>query len=987
MPTNPFDDLNSLAPSQNYSERNPFDDLYEQENKEREKKLKQILNTVSSLDPDNTGEAQKLANSLNLPPGVALNSDTTLEILRERNKRQNIYRLDLAQTNPILMRHLTDPNFAAIAQDNVERLSLIEGAFTGIQNFPENARQGWEKGRLMAEQGKLGFQKSLNVDLGKSNEIIDQRIEEIGVRLEELESDGSGLWENTFTIGGQWSKTMQEAVKFGVAGGATGGTLGLFGGPFAPITVKGGIITGFIWGLTTGSAKEGTMIEAGHQYNALIDMGISHDVARNVGIAVGLVNGGLEFVGLSTVTAPIKSLLIRETMQEVNKSLIKPTMAQVLRKTGTEAFRSWATEVGTEQLQELVNIAGEDFAKYFEEGEFESKLLTAEGRTEISQRLAAVFEVVATGMLPLAGISAGPSFITNTSKAKKATKDAAFIDSLSTLSTTDKTKIRNPNAFETYVQNVASDKDVPNIFIDAEILNQQLRSNGITMEQLELFSPQIANDLKEINATGGQGDIAVPTGTYAAKIAGTQLGLALQPHMRVTQDSMSATEAGQFANERETLRAEAEQILNQQKELADEIRKDANKIQTNINDQLKATGVYTPNQTKFLSYFVRDFVVTQANQLNIKPSEFFDKYFYKITTDDKFNVSPEQQLFNQDGSVKLDTPEFKKFFGKSVLKNADGTPQVVYHGTTDSISEFKLDHPKRLDSGWLGTGVYVTDNILLAKRYTELKKSRIKQGRLPAGPTDPIIMPLYVRLENPYNATLDDKELVRSGQVTAEQFRDNLIAKGHDGAIMPGEMRDVREIVVFDPKAVKSTFNSGTWDTEIANIYKQQTQEILAQRGKQKKGKPVPQAVFQIANIVENFDFAASKPFGTIKDFKIEIQKRVNDEAKKGKVDVSDFTQEVEKYLVQTLLADAQYALVENPNAIGWYNEKVTKAKKLLALVHPELTTDAASNFAFTWALATSSNGINVNKNFELAEDIYSYWKENGVFPTPYGQG
>ena len=37
MPTNPFDDLNSLAPSQNYSERNPFDDLYEQENKEREK--------------------------------------------------------------------------------------------------------------------------------------------------------------------------------------------------------------------------------------------------------------------------------------------------------------------------------------------------------------------------------------------------------------------------------------------------------------------------------------------------------------------------------------------------------------------------------------------------------------------------------------------------------------------------------------------------------------------------------------------------------------------------------------------------------------------------------------------------------------------------------------------------------------------------------------------------------------------------------------
>ena len=293
MSINPFDDLNNLSPSQNYGERNPFDDLFEQENKEREKKLKQILHTVSTLDPDKTGEAQKLAERLNLPQGVALDSDQTLEILKERNKEQNIYSLDLANTNPILMRHLTDPNFAAIAQDNVERLGLIESAFTGIVDFPENISQGWEKGRLQSESGKLGFQKALNVELGISNEIIDQRIEEISVRLQELEGDGSGMWENTGTLAGQMSTTLQEGIKFGTAGAATGGTLGLMGGPFAPITVKGGIITGFIWGMATGSAKEGAMIEAGHQYNALIDMGVSHDVAKDVGIAVGLVNGGL----------------------------------------------------------------------------------------------------------------------------------------------------------------------------------------------------------------------------------------------------------------------------------------------------------------------------------------------------------------------------------------------------------------------------------------------------------------------------------------------------------------------------------------------------------------------------------------------------------------------------------------------------------------------------------------------------------------------
>ena len=988
MPTNPFDILDQ-TPSQNYGNDNPFDIIDERDNENREKLLRQTLINVSKLDPERTGAAQKLAERLNLPSNLALDSEETIEFLKERNKEKDIYEMDMAQTNPILMRHLTDPNFAVIAQDNVEKLSLIENAFTAIQEFPDNVSQGFETGRLEAESGKLGTIRAINNELGKSNEAINKRLEEINLRLAELQGDGSGMWENTASIVGQWSRTLQESVKYGTAGAGVGAGLGTFGGPFAPITVKGGAITGFIWGLTTGSAKEGTIIEAGHQYNQLLENGISHETAKNVGIAVGLVNGGLELVGLGTVTGPAKQLLIRATMKEVNKSLQKATMRQVLQKTGTIAFRNWASEVTTEELQELVNIAGEDFAEYFESGEFESKLQTKEGRQEIAQRLAAVFEKVGTGMIPLAGFSAGPTFFTDRVKAREATKDSAFIESLANLSVNDKTKIRNPNKFQNYIQDVADGKDVPNIFIDAKPFNQALKDNGITMEQLELFSPQIANDLKDINGTGENGDIVISTGEYATKIVGTDLGNALQPHIRVREDSFSATEAGVFESEKETLKQQAEQIINEDENKTKELIKDAQTVQENITRQLKETKVYRPNQIKYLSTLVRDFAVVQANKLGVKPSEFFSQYFYNITTEDKFTALAEQQLFNQDGTVKTESPAFKKFFGNSVLKNNDGTPQVVYHGTTDSISEFKLDHPHRLDSGWLGTGVYVTDQRPIAEYYTNLKKQRIKSGRLPPGPTDPIIMPLYVRLENPYDATQEDKNKIKTGQITAQGFRDQLIAQGYDGAIMPGQIQGVREIVVFDPKAVKSTENSGTWRRDLANIYKQlkDDNELFSQRGKQKQGKPVPQAVYQVANIVENFDFASTKPFATIKDFKIEIQDRVNSEAKKGKVDLSQPTVEVEKYLVQTLLADAQYALQENPNAIGWYNEKVTKAKRLLAKVHPELNTDAASNFAFTWALATSSNGINVNKNFELAEDIYSYWKQNGKFPTPYGQG
>ena len=93
---------------------------------------------------------------------------------------------------------------------------------------------------------------------------------------------------------------------------------------------------------------------------------------------------------------------------------------------------------------------------------------------------------------------------------------------------------------------------------------------------------------------------------------------------------------------------------------------------------------------------------------------------------------------------------------------------------------------------------------------------------------------------------------------------------------------EVTEVVVFDPNAVKSVNNKGSWSREVDNIYEQQLQTFEQQGKQQEQGKLVPQAVFQIARIVENFDFAKSKPFATNRQFKLEIQNRVKNEAKKA---------------------------------------------------------------------------------------------------------
>jgi hypothetical protein len=118
------------------------------------------------------------------------------------------------------------------------------------------------------------------------------------------------------------------------------------------------------------------------------------------------------------------------------------------------------------------------------------------------------------------------------------------------------------------------------------------------------------------------------------------------------------------------------------------------------------------------------------------------------------------------------------------------------------------------------------------------------------------------------------------------------------------------------------------------------------------------------------------------------IQERVKSSLNESGINAEDYeANETFKYLTKMAVKDAEYALQENANAIGWYDEKVSKALAVLSLVHPEIATDRQSKFAFIWALAVSSNGLKVNPNFEIAEKAYRIYKETGAMPTDIGIG
>lgn len=176
-----------------------------------------------------------------------------------------------------------------------------------------------------------------------------------------------------------------------------------------------------------------------------------------------------------------------------------------------------------------------------------------------------------------------------------------------------------------------------------------------------------------------------------------------------------------------------------------------------------------------------------------------------------------------------ETAKFKTWFRGSKVVDGNGKPLIVYHGTADDFAEFKHGHANKKDNGWLGQGFYFTNDTEISNSYTNLK----------AG-ASPNVMPVYLSLKNPYQATLEDKQRLmlaerRGDNEAAAKWTQELAAKGHDGVILSyGHIQNgdyPAEYVVFDPTQIKSAIgNNGEFDGSNPDITKSMPVVFLAPR-------------------------------------------------------------------------------------------------------------------------------------------------------------
>ena len=135
------------------------------------------------------------------------------------------------------------------------------------------------------------------------------------------------------------------------------------------------------------------------------------------------------------------------------------------------------------------------------------------------------------------------------------------------------------------------------------------------------------------------------------------------------------------------------------------------------------------------------------------------------------------------------------------------------------------------------------------------------------------------------------------------------------------------------------------------------------------------------------FGFAKDSNFAKGRDLKLALQEKSLAAQKEEGVDLTELSTENVSRLADHVVSDALEALKDNSNAIGWYDRTVTDALSSLSEIYPEIQTNPVNKLQFIWALAVTSNGTKVDKNFELAANAYDTLQRTGRFPTNIGIG
>lgn len=194
----------------------------------------------------------------------------------------------------------------------------------------------------------------------------------------------------------------------------------------------------------------------------------------------------------------------------------------------------------------------------------------------------------------------------------------------------------------------------------------------------------------------------------------------------------------------------------------------------------------------------------------------------KFTGDDGYDRAVEAQekaLAFPDipaSNRQTDTPEFKRWFGDSKVVDESGKPLVVYHGTRPG-NDIRKFREKKHD------GIYFTPDPGYAEGFTN--ELFTDSGDIGA------IYPVYLSIKNPHVVQADPESKEWEDFVYHALDKQELIAKGHDGAILKYPDGEIDQVMAFHSNQIKSAIgNNGEFSPTNSDIRYSNRKNVMDQK-------------------------------------------------------------------------------------------------------------------------------------------------------------
>ncbi len=881
-----------------------------------------------AVNPDEAARAIKVGRKVGIPAEVAR---ADMQRAEQQAYLSDLRSKDFLRTDPVMANFLANKEFAETAHDDIDVLGTIRPFMLDYVQFyvtgmTPGMRRGFERGQLVAERGEIGGRAMAGLaqpeDFERATKIRDRMRELVDV----------GFLGATTEVIAQNLAQIRGIGTFTVGGAALGSVVPVVG------TVAGGAL-----GATAGVVATTGQMEAGNLYLDLREEGVEDDVAIPVSVAGGFLNGVIEVVGMKIAAKPFQALAKRFMAEAVSKAVAQPTTRAALAAAGKGYILQVGTEASEEALQEVVIIAGEEIAKAA------SGIDSETGLRQATERVVDAFVQGAMGSAILGGIGPGANLYVDLSRAANTERQQVFFEKLATVGKDSRLAKRSPEAYERFLEAQAKDGPAETIYVDGRTAQELFAQSGLTAAQLEEVLPGIKAQVDEAVATGG--DVTIQTARFGARLANTDLGNALLPHMRLDPDAMSLTEAQEFQARRQEIVKDAERILTEKESASGTFVQEAREIEDTLASQIQATGQMDERAARSSAQFMRDFYVTQAASMGLTPKQVYERF--PVRVEGEGMVAP-TGLLAQAAPVDTDSIRIIPGGSAETLRSSVSVPEGVSLVLEDWDGEVFVGN-LNVPEGERGSGV---GTAVMQSLVDAADRQGVTLFLAPAGEPGSDYANRLVQFYG------------RFGFVPGSRFGE----VGELGAAetMSRQPRTAEQVSAIDA------------ETQIINEAATAVSDDVAKADSQPE---IPQAIDNAAALDEVGRLATGQTWAKGRDLKQAMQNRVLSLAANAGVNLSLDTPQTTEYLTRIGYRDALYALRQNPNSVGWYDEKTRQAIAVMALVHPELLTDENARFAFTWALAVTSNGIKVDKNFELADSVYRTYKATGKMPTDLTAG